>query len=159
MRFEELLDDNDDDEWATALIRAAEAAEEAEWEWRIAMARARADREEPQIAKLAPPQTPALPKASPPPSARKGASKPPPIPPLPPRPLRAGAPPLPRPATAPVVRAASLAVSPPRGSRPTVFIPPKEPRRPAPAPTALELYEASGELLRDAFATYVIKEA
>lgn len=181
MRFEELQDDNDDDEWAAALIQAAEAAEEEEWEWRIAMARARVEREEPReeprIAKLtSPPPAPPANQASPPPSAHKGAPKPPPIPPRPPRaetieplPVMARrrlsvsteAPPSApraRTETGPLSGAMSRGVSLARIPRPPVIIPPKEPRRLACGTGGMQAYEDSGDLLREAFAAYVTKE-
>jgi hypothetical protein len=143
MRFDELQDDDDDDdEWAAALIQAAAAAEEAEWDWRISMARARIEREEPKIAKLVPPQrSPSIPLPR-----RRSVST--------------DAPWTPRPhtGTAPTMGAVPRGVSPTHVTRPTVVIPPKEPRPLACGTGAMEAYEESGELLLDAFAAYVIKE-
>jgi hypothetical protein len=45
MRFEELQDENDDDEWARALVKATEIAEDEEWHRLIRPAPPRARRE------------------------------------------------------------------------------------------------------------------
>ncbi|HUQ04857.1 MAG TPA: hypothetical protein VM261_20285 [Kofleriaceae bacterium] len=109
MRFEELQDDGDDEEWAAALIQAARDAEEDEWEWRIAMARAKVEREEPRIANL--PEPPAMSPIPPAPRRRSVTTEAPPS--------------VPRAVRPPSMSARSRAVTQPPAARPVVVIPPK----------------------------------